>query len=92
MAKQKFACWDEVNLTEEEATRIDAYDSISAAEEYARQDVDGNTDGVYFSNEQPILVRHESGRLERFMVSAEATPVYSAKRAPEQPKQEGSGW
>jgi hypothetical protein len=79
-----FKVWDELNSDEESAADVTAYDAEMAAIEYADQDTDGNVDGIYFNRDVALLVRDESGKLQRYLVSAESEPVYYAALSKEQ--------
>ena len=86
----KYKVYDELNSSLEFAVEIDAYDEQEAAELYAEQDSDGNTDGIYSSKEdwairnlqkegQPVCVVDEENKIYHFRVGiTEYTPVYEA--------------
>jgi hypothetical protein len=47
-----------------------------AAVEYAENDSDGWTDGLYPESAQPIMVRDAKGQMSRFEIGAEMGPKF----------------
>lgn len=87
----KYKVYDEFNSSLEYAEEIEAYDEQEAAETYAEQDVDGNTDGIYYGkgeqwtirnlqkDGQPICVIDSEGKIYHFRVGiTEYEPIYRA--------------
>jgi len=78
----QFLVWDNLNCTEEDAENgdggkvITAIDEGSAALQYAENDQDGYTDGLYHECEQPIMVKDAIGRKYRFEIMAEMRPHF----------------
>lgn len=81
-----FLVWDELNSSEEFAEEINAYDEEQAAIEYAEQDSDGNTEGIYYnysnntSKQHPMMVKNiKTGIIKRYFVGIiEFEPVFTA--------------
>lgn len=74
-----YLVWDELNDSEETASEIEGMDPADAAENYAEQDVDGQTDGIYCGpTPKPISVKSPDGTVKRFGVHAESQPVFYA--------------
>ena len=74
-----FYVWDEFNSSREHAAKIEAGCAEDAAIEYAEEDWDGLSDGLYTMRDgseiddldrygNPIVVEHEDGTREVFMV------------------------
>jgi hypothetical protein len=89
----RFKVWDELNSSEDAAEELEEFDAQDAAEEYARGDNDGLSEGLYTEDGgamstpsrdgYPIMVRCPDGKLLRFRVAVtEFTPVFSAFEAP----------
>lgn len=67
MREREFKVWDPFNSERGEAVEIEARSPIAAAEWYAKDDVDGHTDGLY-STEHPIAVEASDGDVFVYLV------------------------
>ena len=73
-----FMVWDELNESEEDATEVWSTTTYGAAERYADDDVDGQSDGIY-ARGQAICVRNHAGELFTFVVTADYSVTHSAR-------------
>jgi len=81
-----FLVWDELNSSEEFAQESNSYDEEQAAIDYAEEDSDGNSDGLYYNyrnntpGKHPILVKNiKTGIIKRYFVGIiEFEPVFAA--------------
>lgn len=80
LAVNEFLVWDELNChiddAETDGTVLVSEDPEMAAMEYAENDSDGWTDGLYQRCPQPIMVRDPKGRRFRFEIGAEMVPQF----------------
>lgn len=85
----KFSVWDPINESENSALELEADDAQSAAVSYAEQDVDGDIDGLYTNEGEPlsdvakdghpIHVRDGNGVVTRWRVGvAGLEPLFAA--------------
>lgn len=72
-----FLVWDEFNSDRDSAWHIEAYDSESAAEKYAEEDVDGSIDGIY-SGGHTVMVEDPEGVVRKFNVRVDYDPTFYA--------------
>ena len=72
--------WDELNFHIADAaecgTVVVSEDAEMAAMQYAENDHDGWTDGLYHECPQPIMVRDSKGQKSRFEIGAEMVPSF----------------
>ena len=73
-----YLVWDEINGSEEDAEEVYGPAAFDAAERYAEDDVDGQTDGIYASG-HPVCVRNSRGELFTFIVTADYSVTFSAR-------------
>jgi len=98
---KQYIVWDEYNGDEfDSPALIDEYDAQQAAIAYAKRDIDGQLDGLYYAtggremqavekDGQPIMVRCPDGSLHCFKVGVtEFHPVFSASEVPVEVREE----
>jgi hypothetical protein len=74
--KASFLVWDEDGgETVDDACTIEARDAEGAAESYAEEDVDGQTDNIY-GNGRKIGTRDDAGVVRFYEVTAEWSPTF----------------
>jgi len=64
-----FLVWDPINDGREEGRNVEASSPLEAAEEFAAQDHDGQTDGMYRGHGWPVDVQDDDGRVWRYTVA-----------------------
>ena len=75
MKLQQFLCWDE-NREQDDGETFECFDPEAAAEEAAERFDDDASEGA--SSNQEIFVKGPDGSTEKFAVSVEFIPHYSA--------------
>ena len=73
----KYLVYDELNGERADAREFEAMTPQHAAEQYAEQDRDGHTDGIYRAP-QPLMVEDVSSRRFRVRVMVEMEPRWCA--------------
>jgi len=76
MAEKTYKVWDKLNGSRETAHDIEAFDAQSAAEQYADEDVDGHTDGLYADRHDICVLDGETVRT--FEVIVDYSPTFYA--------------
>jgi hypothetical protein len=74
--KARFRVWADTNESEDDCGWFDADNAAAAAEQYAAEDVDGGTDGVYSRGGHELCVRDEAGLLIRVRVTVDYSPTF----------------
>lgn len=81
-----FLVWDPINDGREEGRNVEASSPLEAAEEFAAQDHDGQTDGMYRGHGWPVDVQDDDGRVWRYTVAWVEHPREWRERACEDAK------
>ncbi len=76
-----FLAWDPLNGTAAEGTHVEAHTPMEAAEEFARQDTDGQTDGMYDGGGDDVDVEDPDGRIWRYTIAWVGHPKCWQERA-----------
>lgn len=74
----KYKVWDAINGSEETARTISADEMEEAAELYAEEDIDGESEGIYCKG-QEIVVSTPGGLRKTFNVYADYSVSYYAR-------------
>lgn len=72
-----YKVWDDEQETADQAIDLEALSESDAAEKYAEEDCDGESDGIYESGRR-IGVQDKDGNVTKWKITAEYSPTYYA--------------
>jgi hypothetical protein len=77
--KRKFMVWDPINESETHAREYLTVSEDRAAELYAEEDTDGQTDGIYTHHGHALHVRNDVDEVYECVVAIDYVTQYEAR-------------